>query len=184
MKINFSFCSNFASMVSTCHLSQNLPFAVFSYCAWEAIPISGFSHELANWVTIVMMFSVLSLDIMRPSVFFLPFYASTIFTGKMSRLVFRSEKEDERHMEQNYPSKLLWPSQPWVKPRAWLQMHEPDAPQKPEGAQMISTNPRPPDSWDVIINVCLSHWDLSWFVSQQQIMVTYHMSAKGIYPRK
>lgn len=93
MKINFSFCSNFAPMVLTCHLFQNLLFSVFC-CAWEAIPISEFNHELANWVTIVMMFSFLGLGIMRPSVFFLHFYASTIFTGKMSRLVFRSEIED------------------------------------------------------------------------------------------
>lgn len=96
--------------------SESISFAVFSYCAWEAIPTSEFSHELANWVTKIMMLPLLSLDIRGPSVFCLSLYTSTTFIGKMPRLVFRSEEEGESHMEQKYPWQLFWPSQPWVKP--------------------------------------------------------------------
>ena len=145
--------------------SESISFAVFSYCAWEAIPTSEFSHELANWVTKIMMLPLLSLDIRGPSVFCLSLYTLPLSLERCPGWSSGQKKKVKATWSRSTPdsysdqASLEWSLQTTY---AWAKCL-----QKPEGAQMRCANPHPPDSWDIIINVCLSHWNLMWFVSQQ-----------------
>lgn len=136
------------------------------HCSWEAIPTSEFSHDLANWLTKIMMLPVLSLDIRGPSVLCLSLYTSTTFIGKIPRLGLQVRRGWKPHgAEVPLIATLAKPA--LIEASSLTTYTWTKCPQKPRECQMRCANPHPPDPWDIIINVCLSHWDLMWFIGQQ-----------------